>query len=77
MRLSEDRASRAEPAVDARNGVVHAIAITAEDGRQALRGSTPGRPTRYTADTLLRIAGELAIAARQLPPGSYGRATGA
>lgn len=59
--------SSVKSAVDARNGVIHAIPYTADDGHQALRGSAAERPNRYTAETLLRIAGELAIAARDLP----------
>ena len=54
-------------AVEARNGVAHAIAFTAKDGKQALRGSTPSRPARYLVDDLLDVADQLIEAARALP----------
>ena len=57
--------------VKQRNGVVHAIAYTDPDGRQALRGSTPDRPGRYLEPELLTVAGELDLASLALPRGPY------
>lgn len=59
------------PVVEQRNGVLHAIAYTDPDGRQALRGSTPDRPSRYLEPELLTVAGELDLASLALPPGPY------
>lgn len=55
------------PAVEARNGVAHAIAYTDPDGRQALRGSTPERPRRYLTKELLQVASQIEQAAARMP----------
>lgn len=61
----------AKPAIEARNGVAHAVAFTATDGQQALRGipniKDPERPYRYTVDNLLRVAGQLSSASASMP----------
>lgn len=59
------------PAAEQRNGVLHAIAYTDSDGRQALQGSTPVRPRRYLEPELLTVAGELDLASLALPAGPY------
>lgn len=59
------------PAVEQRNGVLHAIAYTDPDGRQALRGSNSGRPMRYLEPELLTVAGILDLASLALPRGPY------
>lgn len=59
------------PATRERTGVAHAISYTDPDGRQALRGSTPDRPTRYQVSDLLEVVGLLAAAPRDLPPAPY------
>jgi len=57
-----------KPAARERNGVAHAISYTDPDGRQALRGTTPDRPSRYQSPELLEVVGVLAVASRRLPP---------
>lgn len=59
----------AKPAIESRNGVAHAIAFTAPDGRQALRGSKPDRPRRYLKDDLVAVARELESANARMPRG--------
>lgn len=54
-------------AVEARNGVAHAVTYTASDGLQAIGGSTPERPQRYLADEILDVADQLVEASRSLP----------
>lgn len=61
----------ASPAVESRNGVLHAIGYTDPDGRQALRGSSIDRPARYLTTELLQAAGHLIEASRTLPQGPY------
>lgn len=60
-----------KPATRQRNGVAHAISYTDPDGRQALRGSSPDRPSRYLEAELLEVVGVLAVASRNLPTGPY------
>lgn len=60
------------PATEARNGVVHSIVFTADDRKQAIRGSTPTRPERYLSDTILDVADQLVEASRSLPEGVTG-----
>ncbi len=55
------------PANERRNGLVHSIAFTASDREQALRGSTPTRPPRYTSNEILDVADELVAANRSIP----------
>lgn len=62
-----------EEAVEARNGVLHAVTFTADDGQQALGGTTPARPRRYLRTELLRVAGQLSVASRLLPRGPYAK----
>jgi hypothetical protein len=60
-------ADAARSAVNARDRVIHAVAYTAPDGKQALMDSE-GQRERFTADRLLEVAGQLAAASRTQPP---------
>lgn len=61
------------PATARRNGVVHAVSYTADDGHQAIGGFPvgPDRPARYLEHELLDVAGRLAHASATLPSGPY------
>lgn len=55
------------PANDMRNGLVHSIAFTAKDGKQALRGSKGVRPVRYRSEEILDVADTLIAANGSIP----------
>ena len=54
-------------AIQARNGVVHAMAITADDGKQALRTTHKHGSFRVLPSHLLKVAGMLERASSELP----------
>ena len=54
-------------AVRARNGVMHAVAYTADDGKQAIRSTRRNGDSRYLVGALLDVADHLVDASRTLP----------
>lgn len=55
------------PAVEERNAVIHAITVTAEDGRQALVTSDGSAPGRFLAPELRVVVIALIDASMRLP----------
>lgn len=60
-----------DPVVKRRNKVVHAVTITAEDGRQALTTDDHSAPGRFLRDDLIEVTGRLVRASQLLPRGPY------
>ena len=65
----------ARPASQERNGVAHAVAITAEDGKQVLKGRGRNRPVRYLGPELQTVAADLIRADISRPRQPYPLAT--
>lgn len=63
----------ARPVVKARDKVVHAVAFTAEDGRQGLMTNDHSPPGRFLVPELLEVAGRLEQAWIDLPRPPYNR----